>query len=338
MKMQAWYFVVVIAVLILIGNVPGAWAAAPTPAVYTTTYTIALAEDGSALWTVVYRTPLVTDEDMNNFENYSANLNSVYLPQLEDLMQNSAMQAAAATSRHMVADNFSSEAVVQTSPTGKFGVVTYTFSWTNFAVAENGLIVGDAFAGGLYLDKDSALIIRYPHGYTVKDAEPVPDQQVSDGLIWYGLRSFGEGEPEIVLEKPAYPVLPEALGLMAIIAGITGFMVFRKRKRPVITDDFPYDLPDDPDDPAPSLTETEMVTLEEQIVQLIKENRGEQFQSEIVKILGIPKSTVSSTLNDLHQRGVIQKVRKGRENLIRLVRDTPSPISGQGSNDKNIKI
>jgi uncharacterized membrane protein len=33
----------------------------------------------------------------------------------------------------------------------------------------------------------------------------------------------------------------------------------------------------------------------------------------------MPKSTVSSTLNDLHRRGMIQKVRKGRENLIRLV-------------------
>ena len=59
--------------------------------------------------------------------------------------------------------------------------------------------------------------------------------------------------------------------------------------------------------------------LEERIVQLLKTSGGEQYQSEIVRNLGLPKSTVSATLNDLHKRGIIQKVKKGRENLIRLL-------------------
>ena len=58
--------------------------------------------------------------------------------------------------------------------------------------------------------------------------------------------------------------------------------------------------------------------MEEKIIQLLKASGGEQYQSEIVKNLGLPKSTVSATLNDLHQRGIIQKIKKGRENLIRL--------------------
>ncbi len=61
-----------------------------------------------------------------------------------------------------------------------------------------------------------------------------------------------------------------------------------------------------------------MVNLEERLVQLLHTHGGELFQSEIVKNLGLPKSTVSSALNKLHRRGVIQKVKKGRENLIRL--------------------
>ena len=65
-------------------------------------------------------------------------------------MQRSAAQAATGTSRLMEADNFSGNAVVQTSPTGKFGVVTYSFSWTNFSVTDGGLAAGDAFAGRLY--------------------------------------------------------------------------------------------------------------------------------------------------------------------------------------------
>jgi uncharacterized membrane protein len=309
------YRVLAIAVLLLICTLPVVWAA-PAPD-YTTTYTITLREDGSALWTVEYRTPLATDDDMNNFENYSQDLNSVYLPQLEDLMQRSAAQAAAGTSRQMMVDNFSGNAVVQTSPTGKFGVVTYSFSWTNFAVTDGDLSAGDAFAGGMYLDKDTTLIVRYPHGYTVTDAEPVPDQQAGDGLIWYGLRSFGDGEPRIVLERPAFPVLPVVLGIIVIIIAVSGFMVYRKRK--------PHSGPDeptgDPEDQAPRLSEADLLSLEERVVQLLRANGGEQFQSEIVKFLGMPKSTVSSTLNDLHQRGMIQKVKKGRENLIRLIED-----------------
>ena len=72
---------------------------------------------------------------------------------------------------------------------------------------------------------------------------------------------------------------------------------------------------------ASRLSEADRVSLEERILQLLRANGGERFQSEIVKDLGMPKSTVSSTLNDLHLRGIIQKVKKGRENLIRLIND-----------------
>jgi len=318
MDKLTWYRVLAIAVLLLICTIQCVWAA-PTPADFITTYTITLREDGSALWTVEYRTPLVTDEDMADFQNYSSDMNAVYLPQLEDLMQRSAAQASAGTLRQMEVDNFSGTAVVQTSPTGKFGVVTYSFSWTDFAVSDGGLSAGDAFAGGMYLAKDTTLIVRYPPGYTVADAEPAPDQQSGDDLTWYGLRSFDDGEPRIVLERPAFPVLPVVLGVIAIIIAAAVFMAYRKRKQHPGPADLPADIPEDPDDQVPRLSEADLLSLEERIVQLLRSNRGEQFQSEIVKVLGMPKSTVSSTLNDLHQRGMIQKIRKGRENLIRLI-------------------
>ena len=304
--------VLAIAALLLLCTLPVAWAAPASDS--TTTYTITLRQDGSALWTIDYRTPIITGDDLNNFENYSEDLKSVYLPQMEDLMQRSAAQAAAGTSRQMTVDNFSGDAVIQTSPTGRYGVVTYSFSWTNFSVTDSGLTAGDAFAGGLYLDKDSSLIVRYPHGYTVTSADPAPDQQSGEGLVWYGLRSFGPGEPRIVLAGPAFPVLPVVLLLIAIVIAAAGFMVYRKRRQQPV----PEDLPDEPEDPASRLSEADLVSLEERIIQLLQANGGEQFQSGIVKALGMPKSTVSSTLNDLHRRGIILKVKKGRENLIRL--------------------
>nr|WP_321349710.1 ArsR family transcriptional regulator [uncultured Methanoregula sp.] len=283
---------------------------------YSTTYTITLQDDGAAVWNVEYRTPLVTDDDLNEFTNYSRNLNSVYIPELKDLMQRSASQAALGTGRPMEVKDFTGNAYVQTSPTGKFGLVTYTFIWTNFAKNNGGLTLGDAFAGGLYLEKDNTLIIRYPTGYTVVSAEPAPDQ-TNEGLVWYGLRSFGPGQPQVALAKSAITVLPLIILPVITIAIITVYIIYRRRK--LTRDD---DDTEDTEEPsAPSLSDEDLFSLEEKIHNLLLAGGGEQYQSGIVKTLGLPKSTVSSALNALHKKGIIQKVRKGRENLIRLVRD-----------------
>jgi uncharacterized membrane protein len=297
-------FAIVIVLLLCIPVIAGA---APGPD-FTTTYTITIQEDGTAVWYVEYRALLATQDDLNAFENYSSDLDSVYLPQFKDLMQNSAAQAEVATSRHMVIDDFSGDAVIQTSPTGRYGVVFFSFRWTDFAGQKNGLVIGDAFAGGLYLSKDTSLIIRYPSGYTVKAAEPAPDE-VRDGLVWYGLRPFGPGEPRLVLERPAFPLLPFIIGCGVLIIATAGlFLYFRKKRR--------MGPPEQQQEEV--LSDTDMASLEERIVQLLTAHGGELFQSEIVRNLGLPKSTVSSALNELHSRGAIQKVRRGRENLIRL--------------------
>jgi uncharacterized membrane protein len=302
------YCIFTIAVVLLLGiMVTG--SAAPDPS-YTVTYAINIQEDGSALWQVEYRTLLGTDEDLNAFNNYSSELPSVYLPQFRDLMQHSAAQAAVATARHMEVDGFRGDAVVQTSPTGRYGVIIYSFLWKGFARTGGDLAIGDTFAGGLYLAKDNTLIIRYPAGYTVKTAEPAPDL-VRDGLTWYGLRSFGAGEPRVIIEKPAFPLLFVATGLVIAIVTLAGFIIYFIQKRRMERDAA--------EEPAVPLSESEMISLEERIIQLVTSHGGELFQSEIVKNMGLPKSTVSSALNGLHRRGVIQKVKKGRENLIRLV-------------------
>jgi hypothetical protein len=293
----------------------GIAGAAVVPPDSSITYTITVGEDGTGIWHVEYRTLLASDEDQKAFDAYAKNLSSLFLPQFRDLMQRSASQGSVATSRKMEITDFSGDAVVQTSPTGKYGVVFFSFNWKGFAKPGDQLSIGDAFAGGMYLAKDHTLIIRYPAGYTVSLAEPAPDQ-VRDGLIWYGQRSFGAGEPRLVFEQSGFPYVPVLFGsalVLIVIAGV--FFVLRKRriediKEPVQTDE--------PDIATVPLSDAEMLSLEEKIVQLLKASNGEQYQSEIIKNLGLPKSTVSATLNDLHKRGIIQKIKKGRENLIRL--------------------
>jgi uncharacterized membrane protein len=309
MRSKSWFGLIALTAILLV-NIPVIACAASELPDYSITYKINIGEDGTANWHVEYRTLLASDVDREAFDDYAKNLSSTYLPQFQDLMRRSAAQAAAATSRPMDISDFSGGAVIQTSPTGSFGVVYYTFNWKNFAKKSTDLAVGDAFAQGLFLAKDHTLIIQYPSGYTVSSAKPAPDQE-RDGLIWYGQRSFGAGEPEIVFEKPGFSFLPVLLVSGFTIAAVAGvFIVVSKRRR---------NIQDESDEGMVQLSEADLISLEERIIQLIKTSGGEQYQSDIVRKLGLPKSTVSATLNDLHQRGIIQKIKKGRENLIRLM-------------------
>jgi hypothetical protein len=320
MKIAIQYLVTAL-VLLLVCPPSGVLAAAPPGAV--TSYTITVREDGSALWQLEYRTPLAGDEDLRAFDNYTRDLPTVYLPQVHDLMERSAAQASAATARPMAVSNVTGNAVVQTSPTGNYGVVTYSFSWEGFAQPDGSITIGDAFAGGLYLAKDNTLVIRYPSGWTVMSAEPAPDLQ-RDGLVWYGLRSFGPGEPRVVLGRPAFPFITVIAGVLLIAALLAGFGVYRRTRRrtPADTAGDPPEEAEQEGTAAPALSEAEEAGLEERILHLLTAGGGEQYQSDIVKTLGLPKSTISSALNSLHKKGTIQKVRKGRENLIRLERES----------------
>jgi uncharacterized membrane protein len=307
---------------LLLCALAGASAAETGPA-SATTYSITVREDGTALWQLEYRTPLVSDSDLMAFENYTRDLPSVYLPQVQDLMQHSAAQAAVAASRPMAISNVTGTAVVQTTPTGRYGVVLYSFGWSGFAQPGDSLVIGDAFAGGLYLAKDHALIIRYPAGWHVARAEPAPDQQ-RDGLIWYGLRSFSPGEPRVVLEKSAFPLVPvTAIIVLLILAGAALIGYRRKSRRDGSGQESGEggSEPKEQEEPAGTLSDAEQAGLEERIRTLLADAGGELYQSEIVKTLGIPKSTVSAALNALHRKGCIRKIKKGRENLIRLVQD-----------------
>jgi hypothetical protein len=284
----------------------------------TITYTISPQPDGSGLWSVEYRVLLPTQVDVIEFEREMKD--SIALPpsEVQGLMERSASAAAMQTGRPMEIQEFSSSSAVQTTPTGTHGVVRYSFRWTGFFGTGNEMAIGDVFIGGLYLSRETTLILHPPQGYTVASAEPLPDQSRGD-LIWYGPRSFQTGEPRILLSPPALPLVP-VLFIIAVVTGGAGtlaWFVLRRRNREGKLGGTAS--PGNTDEPDGAISETELASIEERIVKLLRENGGALYQSEIIKRLGAPKSTVSSALNGLHAKGLIQKVRKGRENLIRLV-------------------
>ncbi len=267
---------------------------------YKITYTINVKDDGTAIWNVEYRTTLATKEDFDSFENYTQQIKSVNLPEFTELMQKSASEASAATSRSMAAGDFTGNAAVQSTPTGTYGVIYYSFTWKNFAEADSDINIGDVFVGGLYLSKDDTLIIKYPFGYVISEVTPKPDV-IRDGMLWYGLRSFGAGEPKITLSRTSYSWIPSVVVIFAIAIGV--FFIFFTYRRKIRNKD----------------AKAEIMDLEERIIKLLKESGGSLYQSEIVRRLSLPKSTVSTALNELYNKNMINKIKKGRENLIRLI-------------------
>ncbi len=196
---------------------------------YKTTYTINVKDDGTAIWYVEYRTQLVTKEDFDAFENYTEQLKPVYLNEFRELMEKSVSAASNATKRKMMAGGFTGQASIETAPTGNYGVVKYSFTWTGFAKldSDRNLNIGDVLVGGLYLSKDNSLIIQYPQGYTAEQVTPRPDM-VRDGMIWYGLRSFNPGEPNIILLRPSISWTMYVPVVIILVAGT--FIIFKIRR------------------------------------------------------------------------------------------------------------
>ncbi|PWB55920.1 MAG: hypothetical protein C3F06_02020 [Candidatus Methanoperedenaceae archaeon] len=64
---------------------------------------------------------------------------------------------------------------------------------------------------------------------------------------------------------------------------------------------------------------------EEMIKQFILKSGGQAYQTDIVEHSGLSKSKISMVLSKMKDDGMIIKIRKGKENLIRLVKEINEP-------------
>jgi hypothetical protein len=69
----------------------------------------------------------------------------------------------------------------------------------------------------------------------------------------------------------------------------------------------------------PMLTK-EILSYEEMIEKYLVNKGGQAFQSKIVTELGLSKSKISNLLADMKEKGRIIKIKKGKENIIRIVK------------------
>ncbi|GGJ02660.1 hypothetical protein GCM10008995_10530 [Halobellus salinus] len=166
-----------------------------------------LRTDGSAAWTVEYRVRLDDDNTTRAFESLRDDIeanDTRYVSEFRGRMVATADTAENATGREMEIRNVSVTASRQELPQ-EYGVLSYTFAWTNFSVIdERSITAGDALTG-FFLDSETSMQFSWPPGYAVETAQPDPDEirSASRIAVWNGQVDFGPNEPTLIVTERA---------------------------------------------------------------------------------------------------------------------------------------
>ena len=179
-------------------------------------------EDGDARWTIDYRIRLDDQNTTEAFESLQTDIRdntSDYRGQFADRMRSTVATAENATGREMAVTNVSVTA--ETTFSGQYGVVSYSFDWEGFAATEGDSIrLGDSLAG-LFLDADTKLVFRWPEGYELRNVDPEPTTSDEQSVTWDGPVDFGTDQPRLVVAEtgllPAWAPLV-ALGAFVLLA------------------------------------------------------------------------------------------------------------------------
>ncbi|SNR22889.1 helix-turn-helix transcriptional regulator [Halorubrum vacuolatum] len=160
---------------------------------------------GDAVWTIEYRTRLDSEDEEAAFDDLRADVEEdpdAYLDPFGDRMDATAADASEFTDREMVVSEFGIDAERVELPR-EYGIVRYTFRWSNFAAVDGDrLVIGDAI-DGLFLDDASELRIAWDGEYGLIEATPEPTETGETSVSWRGPTTFSEGEPRVTLDPAA---------------------------------------------------------------------------------------------------------------------------------------
>ena len=315
-----------------------------------TYFEITVQNDGSAEWTFRYERLLTSTEERDQFEQFAEQFEEDETEFYEQFTEQATALVAMGedtTDREMSADAFDRNASVE-SEINERGVVEMSFTWTNFAAVddEGWVVISDVFDGWFFLMDDQSLEITAGDGLVFEEVRPdQPDaeygaQDVRDAttVTWRGEQEFIEGHPYVVL-VPEGDVSADGDGsdaswfnstllagglVLALIVGLGAIAYARydRTERTAHEGDSPSSTTDSkPPDSAESqipVTEDELLSDEDRVEALIRQNGGRMKQVNIVDETGWSKSKVSMLLSDMEEEDRISKLRVGRENIISL--------------------
>jgi len=106
-----------------------------------------------------------------------------------------------------------------------------------------------------------------------------------------------------------------ALILLIIQIAVVAFAVYtgRRRLRAMVNNAQNH---------AEELVKEDLPEVDRSILKLLVERQGVVYQSEIVRVLGLPKSTVHKALRRLCEAGYVEIQKRGRLNVVVLKRPT----------------
>lgn len=262
----------------------------------TVVHHVDLLPDSGALWTLERRYPLESPLDERAWNATAAGLNETHpdFLRLVEGLRRSVEDGARAAGRPMEARNFTLQVRRETFGGQSHGVVAVRFEWRG--LWELGGRFGDAFPEGIPLGPRDGLVLRYPSELSATYVYPAADQTRVGELVWLGPRNLGAGEPFVRLQREAPGLLlGSALGAAGAAAALAAVWRLRKSRRPTFE-------------------------VDEGVVLKLVEETGELPQGAVIEKTGWSKARVSKVLTVLEKKGRVEKVRKGRENLVRARR------------------
>jgi uncharacterized membrane protein len=336
-----------------VGGPPAAQAVDPD----TVLLNVSLQPEGDAHWTVAYRVKLETESDEAAFSSLQAdvrNNSTAFTSEFARRMATTARTAENATGREMAIENVTVAATTQAIPQ-QYGVLTYRFRWTNFAVRDGTtLTAGDAIAN-LFLDNETALQMIWPAEFHLQEANPEPDSLDERRVVWTGARDFGPGEPRVVLSTatptPAGPDdggLPVVAATAVVAALLAGGVVLFARRLGLLGGG---PTPGEAAGPGPAGgaaadaeteaeagaeaegateagaggatageegTPSELLSNEERVLALLEQEGGRLKQQQVAERLAWTDAKTSQVVGDLREADEVETFRLGRENVVTL--------------------
>ncbi|GCF13731.1 hypothetical protein Harman_16660 [Haloarcula mannanilytica] len=291
---------------------------------------------GDAAWTVAYRIRLDDDNATQAFDDLQADIQanpSAYTDRFESRMQGTAGAAENATGREMAIENVTVSTREETFGQ-TYGVISYRFRWTNFAaVSDDRMEIGDALSG-LFLDSETSLTVQWPAGYQADSVAPQADERGNASVTWRGQQEFGENEPRVVVSPQATggdggngPFIVGFLALLGIAAAAYalqryGVLGGGEPAEPPATmvesDDPPSDQPVAGTDADAGAPPAELLSNEEQVLQLLESNGGRLKQQQVAGELDWTDAKTSQVIGGLREEEKVETFRIGRENVVTL--------------------
>ncbi|SFS07803.1 hypothetical protein SAMN05216559_3295 [Halomicrobium zhouii] len=326
-----------------------------------TVFNIQMYENGSAQWTFEYSRPLENESEREQFEAFAAEFEANESGMYRDFVNRSTKLTTAGsdvTGREMNAASFSRSASVdETTLSDERGVVTMSFTWSNFGVTDGDTVrAGDVFEGGLYIGQNQRLVFETGPSLAFRSADPESYSQSgdtlesSDTVTWVGEKQFTDRRPRVELvdesalgggngdsagettdssTDPGNANSGDMLvlvGALVVVIGLAGAAVWQSGA--FSGDDGPSDdaagaagaagEPATTDTEPAAIPDEELLSDNDRVLKLLEDNGGRMKQVNIVDETEWSKSKVSMLLSEMEDEGDISKLRVGRENIISL--------------------